>query len=174
MFDAQGVADLFVAVATVAAAVFAGWQVRELVRQQREVERLETRAVSVMWQATIAPHKPDAPDGFAVWVLEITLTNPGRMPIDNVHCTIHFDRPVRRLRHDGTTDEPAPSLALEQTVLLGGATRSWTRTIRARFDAEIWLTTAMRATMTFDDMHGNPQTTSWPRRTAQRPDLVAD
>lgn len=174
MFDAQGVADLFVAAATVAAAVFAGWQVRELVRQQRDVERLETRAVSVMWQATSAPHKPDASDGSAVWVLEVTLTNPGRMPIDNVHCTIHFDRPVRRLRHDGTADKPTTSLNLEQTVLLGGATRSWTRTIRARFDADVWVASAMRATVSFDDMHGEPQTTSWPRRTVRRPDLVAD
>jgi hypothetical protein len=173
VFDAQGVADLFVAVATVAAAVFAGWQVRELVRQQREVKRLETQAVSVMWEPTIAPHKPDS-DGSAVWVLEITLTNPGRMPIDNVHCVLHFDRPVRRLRHDGTADEPAKSLDLVQAVLLGGATRSWTRTIRARFDADVWVTRAMRATVSFDDMHGNPQTTSWPRRRARRPDLVGD
>ncbi len=125
MFDAQGVADLFVAVATVAAAVFAGWQVRELVRQQREVKRLETQAVSVMWEPTVAPHKADA-DGSAAWVLEVTLTNPGRMPIDNVLCTLHFDRPVQRLRHDGTADEPAMTLDLAQTVLLGGSTRSWT------------------------------------------------
>jgi hypothetical protein len=173
VFDAQGVADLFVAVATVAAAVFAGWQVRELVRQQREVKRLETQAVSVMWEPTIAPHKPDD-DGSAVWVLEITLTNPGRMPIDNVHCVLHFDRPVRRLRHDGTADEAATSLDLVQAVLLGGASRSWKRTIRARFDADVWVTRAMRATVSFDDMHGNPQTTSWPRRKARRPDLVGD
>ena len=173
MFDAQGVADLFVAVATVAAAVFAGWQVRELVRQQREVERMETQAVSVMWEPTIAPHRPDA-DGSAEWVLEVTLTNPGRMPIDNIHCVLHFDRPARRLRHDGTADEPSMSLDLVQTVLLGGASRSWTRTIRARFDAEVWLTRAMRATVSFDDRHGRPQTTSWPRRRTRRPDLVAD
>lgn len=173
MFDAQGVADLFVAAATVAAAVFAGWQVRELVRQQREVEKLETRAVSIMWQATSAPHKAD-PDGSAVWVLEITLTNPGRMPIDNVHCTVYFDRPVRRLRHDGSADEPATFLNLEQTVLLGGASRSWTRTIRARFDADVWVASAMRATVSFDDMHGDPKTTSWPRRMERRPDLIAD
>lgn len=172
MFDAQAVADLFVAAATVAAAVFAGWQVRELIRQQRQAEKLETRAVSVMWQATSAPHKADA-DGSAVWVLEITLTNPGRMPIDNVHCTIYFDRPVRRLRYDGSADKPSTSLNLEQTVLLGGASRSWTRTIRARFDADVWVASAMRAKVTFDDMHGNQQTTSWPRRTA-RPDLLAD
>jgi hypothetical protein len=153
--------------------VFAGLQVRELVRQQRKVEELETRAVSGMWQTTSAPHKADA-DGTAVWGLEITLTNPGRMPIDNIHCTIYFDRPVRRLRYDGTADEPATSLNLEQVVLLGGTSRSWTRTIRARFDADVWVASAMRAKVTFDDMHGEPQTTSWPRRTLRRLDLIAD
>jgi len=126
-----------------------------------------------MWQATSAPHKADA-DGSAVWELEITLTNPGRMPIDNVHCSIYFDRPVRRLRYDGSADKPATSLNLEQTVLLGGSSRSWTRTIRARFDADVWVASAMRATVSFDDMHGDPQTTSWPRRKARRPDLIAD
>ncbi|MFD2028583.1 hypothetical protein [Promicromonospora aerolata] len=63
MFDAQEVTNFVVAAATVAAAVFAGRQVRELVRQQRQAEQLETRAVSVMWQAKSAPHKPDGADG---------------------------------------------------------------------------------------------------------------
>jgi hypothetical protein len=59
------------ALAAVGATRFAGWQVRQFVRHNKERDRLEREGVSLMWEATKAPYKPE-PDGTAVWQFKFT------------------------------------------------------------------------------------------------------
>ncbi|GHH78659.1 hypothetical protein [Promicromonospora soli] len=165
MLDAQYVTDLVVAIATVAAAVFAGGQVGALLRQRRAEQRLEIEAVSITWRPTQAPYEA-GPDGKALWKFEITLANPGRMPIDNVRCAITFDRPIERRHWDRTFEPPATSIELGQAVVLGQSTRVWERTLRADFTPGIRLDHRMSATIIFTDMNGDEQTNRWPRAIA--------
>lgn len=162
MSDPQYVTDLVVAIATVAAAIFAGWQVGALLRQRRAERQLELEAISVMWRPTEAPYEA-GPDGKALWKFEITLANPGRMPIDNVRCVITFDRPVERRHWDHTFEHLGTRMELGQAVVLGQSTRVWRRTVRADFGSGIRLDHLMSATVTFTDMNGEERTNKWPR-----------
>lgn len=155
--------NLAVGAATVAAAVFAGLQVRHYVADQRTADKVAVDGVSLMWRIASAPYHPNFDDDRALWKLEFMLTNPGRMPIDGVTCTVTFDRPVQRLHSGNKLDDATSQFQLHQVVLAGGSSRSWERTIVAQFIDGRRLDNAIRAKVAFKDVNGMSQLNHWPR-----------
>src|SRR2546421_4056894 len=69
--------------------LFAGWQLM-IMNRAAKLERTVARdGVVVSWRPIEAPRQPE-PDGTAVWLYEIRLDNPGRLPVDNVRVEWHF------------------------------------------------------------------------------------
>jgi hypothetical protein len=151
---------IIVAGATVIGVAFAGWQLLQYRRDQRTTQRMETEGVSLMWKALARPIKADYDDTNGLWSVEFTLTNPGRMPIDDITCRVTFEQDVRRLRYDGTLSEPTRTFYLNQEVLAGSSTRSWKRTFVTRFVSGAL---PISATVDFTDARGDAQMTAWPR-----------
>lgn len=151
---------MVVAGATVIGVVFAGWQVLQYRRDQRATERMEIEGVNLMWKAVARPIKADYDDANGLWSHEFMLTNPGRMPIDDIACEVIFEQDVCRLRYDGTRSRPTRSLYLDQEVLAGSSTRTWTRKFVTRFARG---PLPISATVHFTDGRGKDRTTSWPR-----------
>jgi len=152
--------ELVVAAATVAGVGFAGWQLLQYRRDQRDSERMEIEGVNLMWKARIRPVRADYDEVNARWEFEFTLTNPGRMPIDDVHCAVTFEQDIQRLRFDGSLSEPVRVLHLHQEVLAGSSTRPWRRTFITRFTGG---PLPIAALVEFTDSRGMPQITRWPR-----------
>ena len=113
----------------------------------------------VSWRATEAPAAADN-DGTAVWTYELTVTNPGRFAIDQVHVAWVFPSPVQRLRYNGDVDAPNRELQLSTPVLAGGGDRQWRRSLRMDFAASLDDT---YAEVTFNDIQGKRRTNRWPR-----------
>ncbi|MGI5191112.1 hypothetical protein ACQEVI_23430 [Promicromonospora sp. CA-289599] len=151
---------IIVAVATVIGVVFAGWQLLQYRRDQRANERMETEGVSLMWKALARPIKADFNGVDGLWVLEFTLTNPGRMPIDDITCRVTFEQEIRQVRYDGTLGNSIRTLYLNQEVLAGSSTRSWKRKFVTRFVSGAL---PISAIVDFTDARREAQTTTWPR-----------
>lgn len=151
---------IIVAGATVIGVAFAGWQLLQYRRDQRTTERMETEGVSLMWKALARPIKADYDDTNGLWSVEFTLTNPGRIPIDDITCRVTFEQDVRRLRYDGTLSKPTRTFYLNQEVLAGSSTRSWKRKFVTRFASGAL---PISATVNFTDARGDAQMTAWPR-----------
>jgi hypothetical protein len=81
--------------------VFTGYQVWVLNRQTRLDRRVVIDGVAVAWRPIEAPSRAERPDGTSAWLYELTVVNPGRLPIDDVHVHWVFPCDVVRLRHDG-------------------------------------------------------------------------
>lgn len=182
--------ELVVGVATVAAAAFAGWEIRQFVVERRETDRVEAAGVGMMWRTISAPHSAnfrdrrateppiteseadqaqiasmtEAPGGLAAWEFEFVLSNPGRLPIDNIHCEVRFDREIARLHWDGLFDPPSRTLILEQAVVTGGASRTWKRKLIAPWIDGVELGSQMRCEVTFTDVRGQRHANHWPRQ----------
>ena len=143
--------------ATAAAAAFAGWQLLVLHRDRRADARAAIRGVAVAWHPVQRHHRPE-PDGSAIYVYEITVANPGTLPISDVDVDLDFPVPVSRRHWDGVVDEPVTRLNMGTAVLLGGMTRTWKRELRLPFGVSM---RAITATVSFDDTSGQRHTNSW-------------
>lgn len=145
--------------ATAVAVAFAAWQLFLLRREQAGQRQMEISGVVVTWTQQERPRAPE-PDGWATWVFEVTVHNPGRMPIRNVEIDVDFPTEVRRLHFDGHLDRPTRTLNLGLPVLAGATTKSWIRTVRMVF-AEQQSLRGIVATVSFYAMDGNRYTNSW-------------
>ncbi|MFI5912443.1 hypothetical protein [Dactylosporangium sp. NPDC051541] len=141
--------------------VFTGAQLWLLNRQARYERRISYDGVVVTWHPIEAPHRPWT-DGNARWTYEITVNNPGRLPIDHIDVRWVFPCPVRRLHSSGILDEPSPKLTLVTPVLAGGGARSWTRQVQMPFDNRHLLAETY-AEVTYVDIDGKPHRNRWPR-----------
>ncbi len=153
-----------------ASAAFAGigllataWQLRQGVVAKVEQRRLETEGVCASWHPVGRPRRSDIdPDGCADWRYDFFVDNPGRFPISSIAVRVNFPVEVRRVR--GTQiDAPTHHLTLVHPVLAGSGQRSWSRTLRMRFDEAEGSLHATTATVTFTDAQGASCTTEWPR-----------
>ncbi|MPY80263.1 MAG: hypothetical protein GEV04_17745 [Actinophytocola sp.] len=140
--------------------IFAGWQLR-IAHKQHEVERrVAYEGVAVSWLPLEAPAKPDA-DGTALWLYQITVQNPGKLPIQNVAVQVTFPVEVVRIRYDGSRDRPVRTLTMNHPVLGGGESRVWRRRLRIAFAARDKLKETY-AHVRFHDVDGEPHSNSWP------------
>jgi hypothetical protein len=141
--------------------IFAGRQLLLGNQQVKEDRRLGIDGVVVSWRATGAPAAADD-NGFADWTYEVTVGNPGRLPIDHVEIRWIFPCLVRRLHYNGASDPPSTELHLGTPVLPGGDRRQWTRWLRINFE-EATALPATYAEVTFTDIEGRRRTNRWPR-----------
>jgi hypothetical protein len=139
--------------------VFAGQQVLLGNRQAREDRRLGLEGVVVSWRVVEAPAAAEK-DGSAVWIYEVTVTNPGKFAIDRVDIDWVFPCPVQRLRYDGSADAPGHELRLTTPVLPGGGQSTWRRTVRMDFSESRADT---YAEVSFNDILGQQRRNRWPR-----------
>lgn len=125
--------NLVTAVAALAAVLVAGLEFRGVLRARRASQRAELDGVAVQWHPLVRPNHAEA-DGSAVWKYEITVHNPGHLPIRGVSVALTFPFDVRRIHHDATLDAPTRTLRLHQSVIIAGGTRTWRRSLRISFD----------------------------------------
>ena len=121
------VVAIVAALASVAASSFAAIELRLSTRDRRAARAAESDGVAVAWHPTIRPNHAD-PDGNAIWKYEIVAQNPGRLPIRAVEVTLHLPAEFKRLHYDGAL-ESVRDLILGEPVILGGARRTWHRTL---------------------------------------------
>ena len=154
-----------IALATIAAVVVAGLQVRHLLRDRADARAAELDGVAVQWFPRVRPNHADA-DGTGIWKFEITARNPGSLPIRDVVIEMHFPLDVKRLHHDKAVDPPQSTMRLVQPIILGEGSRTWQRLLVIPFSdrAELESTTAdisftpLRATRRTNYMDGRPPT----------------
>jgi hypothetical protein len=168
MAEWAGIASALVAAVGL---VFAGWQLLLLNRQARYDRRVAYDGVVVSWRPVEAPDQPDA-NGWCVWLFEVTVHNPGRLPIDNVEIRWYPATEVCRVRYHGGKDAPTSCLPMDASVLAGGQARTWERRITLPF-ANKGALDDMYATVTYTTIDNDRRTNRWPRvpRSAQ---LAAD
>jgi len=147
------------ALATAAAGGFAGWQILMLRQDRKATVQMERDGVAVTWVQAVRPHVADQ-DGFATWVFEITVHNPGRMPIRNVEVDMDFPRAVRRVHGDKQVDEPTDHLDLGLPVMAGISSKTWRRTLRLLFDESQSLR-GITARVSFVDLEGHQHSNRW-------------
>lgn len=160
----MALADWVAVGSAVAAAVglgFTGDQLRLARRDASATERLAVEGVAVSWQALEAPDHPDD-GGFAEWLYEITVHNPGRFPIDDVRVALHLPIPVRRVRYSGRLGDETSSLTMRHPVLIGGQSRMWKRRITMQFTYAERLKETF-AEVEFRDVHRELRRLRWPR-----------
>jgi hypothetical protein len=116
----------------------------------------------VSWEPVEAPDHAES-DGFAEWLYEVSVHNPGRFPIDNVIARLQLPIPVRRVRYSGRLGEETTTLTLRHPVLIGGDRRVWKRRIRAEFDAGSELKRTY-SEVSFRDARGLQHELRWPRQ----------
>src|SRR5215210_5504028 len=85
--------------AAVVALGFAGWQLRSSRRAESAARQAEIQGVAVAWRALIVPRVASS-DGSGTWIYEITMNNPGRLPISNVEIDLTFPMHVSRHHYD--------------------------------------------------------------------------
>lgn len=152
-------AEWFGGLSTAGALVFAGLQVRSLHTQTMRDRRVEAEGVAASWRPVIAPKSADA-EGWAVWHYEITVNNPGRLPIRDVEVEMTWPCSVTRVHPDYTADEPRRVLHLHTPVIAGGAVRHWDRYLRMKFE-ERHLLPQTEATVRFSTLDNEHHATRW-------------
>ena len=135
---------------------FAGHQSRLSNRRAQDERRLALEGVVVFWQPVFAPAHPDA-DGGGEWTYDLTVENPGQFPIDEIKIAWHFDLPVQRVRYDDSLDSPTKVLNLAASVLPGGRSLRWTRTLRMNFAEATRRLPETYAIVAFHDVSRNPR-----------------
>jgi len=159
MVESGDLATWVGALATAVAGGFAGWQLLLLRRQQAAAAWAELNGVAVTWVQKVKPNSPD-PDGSALWVFEITVHNPGRLPIRNVQVEMTFPVEVCRTHFDGTVDEPVRVVDVGLPVLAGASHHTWERKLRMEFNEAHSLRT-ISAHVTFLDLVGRTHSNVW-------------
>ncbi|NUT37745.1 MAG: hypothetical protein HOV79_32270 [Hamadaea sp.] len=140
---------------------FAGAQLLVMNRSAAMDRRIALEGVVVSWRPIEAPRIAEA-DGNGVWLYEVRVHNPGRMPVDDVQVDWHFQCDVRR-RRSGELDPPTRHLRLTVPVLPGGCNRVWERRLVMKYhEAEAMLPKTF-ATVAFVDIDGRSQSNTWPR-----------
>jgi len=142
---------------------FAGWQLLLLNRNATYERRVAYDGVVVSWRPVEAPDHPNH-DGAAEWLYELTVNNPGRLPIDHVVVRWVFPCLVQRVRGSGVLDAPVAELTLGTPVLAGGNSRKWRRRVRIDFGQRGTLPDTF-AKIRYMDIDGNEHCNRWPRRT---------
>jgi hypothetical protein len=144
--------------------LFAGWQLMIMNKAAAMERRVALNGVVASWRPVEAPRAPE-PDGTAIWLYEIHVHNPGRLPIDNVRVDWHFTCPVQR-RRSGVLEPATKLLQLTTPVLPGGGERRWERRLVIDYvEAEAALSQTY-AQVHFVDVEGRSRTTRWPRISA--------
>jgi hypothetical protein len=141
--------------------LFAGGQLMVMNRTAAMERRVAREGVVVSWRPINAPRQAE-PDGSAVWLYEVQVHSPGRMPVDDVRVDWHFPCPVRR-RRAGVVGPATKHLRLVTPVLPGGEKRCWERRLVMNFaEAEVALPSTY-AEVHFVDIDGQSRTNRWPR-----------
>ena len=141
--------------------LFAGWQLMIMNRAAALERRVAREGVVVSWRPIEAPREPGS-DGTAVWLYEVWVHNPGRLPVDDVRVDWHFQCPVQR-RRSCVLDPATKRLQLFTPVLPGGDQRRWERRLVMNYaEAEAALRETF-AEVHFVDIEGRSQTNRWPR-----------
>lgn len=122
------------AVAALAAASFAAFELRRGLLDRRAQEAAQRDGVAVMWLPLVTPNHPDV-SGDATWAYEITVQNPGPLPIRDVVVQLTFATDVRRRHYDGAVDASVRELTMHQPVVLAHGTRSWKRIVVVPWEA---------------------------------------
>lgn len=141
---------------------FTGQQLRLQRRQEADDRIVALKGVAVSWRAVSAPHKPEK-DGKAAWRYEITVHNPGRLPIQDIVVTVTFQCDVMRMRYDGSIDEPTGELLMRYPVLAGGDRQTWSRKLWITYDDNTVLKETT-AEVVFRDVNGVQRSNHWPVR----------
>jgi hypothetical protein len=122
------------AIAALAAAVFAAVELRRGLMDRRAQEAAHRNGVAVMWLPLVRPNHPD-PSGEATWTYEITVQNPGPLPIRDVVVRLTFATDVHRRHYDRSVDAPIRELTMHQPVVLAQGTRTWKRIVDVPWEA---------------------------------------
>jgi hypothetical protein len=121
------------AIAAFLAAGFAAWELRRGLLDRRAQEAAHRNGVAVMWLPLIRPNRADA-SGDGTWTYQITVQNPGPLPILDVVVTLSFTTDVHRRHYDRSVDQPVRELTLHQPVVLAHGERTWKRTVVVPFE----------------------------------------
>lgn len=122
------------AIAAMAAAVFAAVELRRGLMDRRAQEAAHRNGVAVMWLPLVRPNHPD-PSGDGTWTYEITVQNPGPLPIRDVVVRLTFATDVHRRHYDRSVDAPIRELTMQQPVVLAQGTRVWKRSVVVPWEA---------------------------------------
>ena len=141
--------------------IFAGGQLMLGNQRAREDRRLSIDGVGVSWRSIETPVEAGS-DGYAEWVYEITVDNPGPFPIDHVEICLVFPCQVQRVHYNRDRDDPTDRLPLGAPVLTGRSQRQWRRRLRIKFDGRPSLQETY-AVVTFRDIERKPRENRWPR-----------
>ncbi len=141
--------------------LFGGGQLMVMNRAAALERRVARDGVVVSWRPIEAPREAEA-DGTGVWLYDIRVHNPGRMPVDDVRVDWNFECPVQR-RRGGVVSPPTKRLQLVTPVLPGGGERRWERRLVMNFD-EAEAVLPRNAEVRFVDIEGRSQTNRWPRQ----------
>jgi hypothetical protein len=151
--------------------LFAGGQLMVMNRAAAMERRVARDGVVVSWRPIEAPRKAES-DGSAVWLYEVRVHNPGRLPVDDVQVDWHFQCPVRR-RRSGFLEPATKQLQLVTPVLPGGDERRWERRLVMNYaEAEAALPGTF-AIVHFVDIEGRRQTNCWPRSRRDEPPALS-
>ena len=142
--------------------LFAGGQLRVMNRAAALDRRVAYDGVVAAWQPIEAPREADA-NGSAVWLYELSVHNPGRLPIDDIRVDWHFACAVQR-RQSGVVDLPTTTLRLHTPVLPGGGERRWQRRLVMNFAEAQAALADTYALVHYVDMEGKSHTNRWPRK----------
>jgi hypothetical protein len=142
--------------------LFAGGQLMVMNRAAAMERRVARDGVVVSWQPIEAPREAEA-DGTGVWLYDIRVHNPGRMPVDDVRVDWHFESPVQR-RRGGVLAPPTTHLQLVTPILPGGGERRWERRLVMNFDEAEASLPRTYAQVHFVDIEGRSHTNRWPRQ----------
>jgi hypothetical protein len=141
--------------------LFAGGQLRITNRAAAMERRIARDGVVVSWQPVEAPREAQ-PDGAGVWLDDVRVHNPGRMPVDVVVVDWHFKCAVQR-RRGGVLDPPTTHLQLVAPVLPGGGERRWERRLVMNYAEAEKALPGTFAEVRFVDIEGRSHTNRWPR-----------
>ncbi len=144
------------AIAAVLAAAFAAVELHRSGRDRRAEVHAQRNGVAVTWHPSVRPNHAE-PTGSGTWVYEVTVQNPGPLPVRDVVVAFTFTTDVRRKHYDKTIDPPTRTLTLRQPVVLGMGTRTWKRYLVLPFDARDHLE-GTTASVTFTPVDGPRQT----------------
>jgi hypothetical protein len=152
--------------------LFAGWQLLAMNRSTAMERRVAIDGVVVSWRPVEAPRGPES-DGSGVWLYEIRVHNPGRLPVDDVRIEWNFQCLVQR-RRGGNLEPPTRLLELGTPVLPGGCEHVWSRRLVMNYaEAEAALPRTF-AEVHFVDIDDNRRTNCWPRSLRSTTDVSAN
>lgn len=159
--------DTITAGAAVVAAGAAALQLWRLRTDKLDARAAEIDSVSLQITVLERPTESDRSEGVGRYVYELTIHNPGRLPISNVTATLTFPVAVQRSHYDGSIDDASTTMVLSTPVIAPGGVHSRRRTLLIPTVEGVSLD-ATTATVDFSAADVGEHRTLWPTQVSRR------